>query len=87
MPDLVASDLVDPSSKCNPSKSACLGGMSYAVPKQYEYYATQSDGTTSCNGKVGGTADQECAGYKLIAHYEGTVNGSRSEVLPGRNNL
>lgn len=85
MKKLNSSDLVDPSSKCNPSTSPCLGGNPDPVKKQYEYYATQSDGTTSCNGKVGGNSDQECADYKLIAAYEGVVNGVRSEVLPNRN--
>jgi hypothetical protein len=81
MPKLDNSKLVDPSSKCNPSATACLGGQDRGVKKQYEYYVTESDGTTSCNGKVGGSSDQNCAQYKLIASYEGNVNGSKTYEL------
>jgi type II secretory pathway pseudopilin PulG len=86
MKDLVADDLVDPLSNCNPTKSACLGGQDKAVAKQYEYYATQSDGTTSCDGnlKTGGSADKDCAKYKLITSYEGSVNGSKIGILQNR---
>jgi type II secretory pathway pseudopilin PulG len=86
MKNLVASDLVDPLSKCNPDKSACLGGLDVSVPHQYEYYATQSDGKTTCNGslKGGSDADKDCAKYKLIATYEGNVNGSKTGILQNR---
>jgi type II secretory pathway pseudopilin PulG len=86
MKDLDSSDLVDPLSKCKPDTASCLGGQNKAVPKQYEYYATQSDGTTSCNGKLsdGSDADQDCAKYKLITLYEGKVNGSKIGILENR---
>jgi type II secretory pathway pseudopilin PulG len=86
MKNLIASNLVDPLSNCNPDKSACLGGQDKGVVKIYEYYATRSDGSTSCNGKLsdGGDADQDCAKYKLIATYEGSVNGSKTGVLENR---
>lgn len=81
MPTLNSSTLLDPLSKCNASSSACLGGSSKAVLKQYQYYATESDGVTSCDGKVGSKADQTCAEYKLIAKYEGNFNGARQDLL------
>ena len=81
MPTLSDSLLVDPLGKCNPSSAACLGGEDKAVPKQIEYYATESDGDTSCNGKVGSKADQDCAEYKLIASYEGNFNGAHKDEL------
>jgi type II secretory pathway pseudopilin PulG len=86
MKDLSSSDLVDPLSKCDPDTSSCLGGQDKAVPHQYEYYVTQSDGTTSCNGKLadGSDADQDCAKYKLITAYEGKVNGSKIGILENR---
>lgn len=81
MPTLSDGSLTDPLSQCNPSTSPCLGGQDKGVKKQYEYYVTASDGTTSCNGKVGSKADQSCAQYKLIATYEGNLNGSRYDIL------
>ncbi len=80
MPNLDNSILVDPLSKCNPSKTACLGGNNKPVPKQYEYYPTQSDGL-SCDGKVGSKADQTCAQYNLYASYEGNFNGAKYDEL------
>lgn len=80
MPKLDNGTLIDPSSNCDPSKTACLGGLDKAVPKQYEYYPTQSDGS-SCEGKVGTKADQTCAQYKLFASYEGNFNGVRTDEL------
>jgi Tfp pilus assembly protein PilE len=76
MPSLDASDLVDPLSQCNPATTACLGGKDGPVKKQYEYYATQSDGAP-CNGTLGSKADQTCAQYKLFAKFEGVYNGQR----------
>jgi type II secretory pathway pseudopilin PulG len=84
MKQLNNDDLVDPLSKCNPNNNSCLGGLDNGVKKQYEYYATESDGKTSCNGKVGGNADQDCAQYRLLATYEGKVNGAKTEVLQNR---
>lgn len=81
MPSLSNGLLVDPSSNCDPSKDACLGGSDKAMPKQIEYFATQSDGTTSCNGAVGSKADQDCAQYKLFASYEGSFNGAKTYEL------
>jgi type II secretory pathway pseudopilin PulG len=81
MPSLDNSLLVDPLGKCNPSSSACLGGADKGVKNEYEYYATDSDGDTGCNGKVGSKADQTCAEYKLIATYEGSFNGARYDTL------
>lgn len=80
MPTLSNGVLVDPLENCNASASACLGGQDKAVLKQYEYYATQSDGS-ACDGKVGSKADQTCADYKLFASYEGNFNGSRVDEL------
>jgi Tfp pilus assembly protein PilE len=80
MPGLDTNTLVDPLSKCDPSSSACLGGNDKAIPKQYEYYASQSDGD-SCDGKLGSKADQNCAQYQLIASYEGDFNGARTDKL------
>jgi type II secretory pathway pseudopilin PulG len=86
MKDLVASDMVDPLSKCNPDTSACLGGQDKSVSKQYEYFATQADGSTSCNGTLadGKDADENCAKYKLITTYEGNVNGTKVGILQNR---
>jgi prepilin-type N-terminal cleavage/methylation domain-containing protein len=81
MNTLNVSNMVDPLSQCNPASQACLGGASGGVKNQFEYYATQSDGVTGCNGKVGGTADQNCAEYKLTATYEGSYNGVHYDVL------
>ncbi|HUA13168.1 MAG TPA: type II secretion system protein [Candidatus Sulfotelmatobacter sp.] len=81
MKNLNQVNLVDPSSNCDPSKQSCLGGSPSGIPKQFQYYATQSDGVTSCNGKLNGGADQNCAQYTLTATYEGTVNGSKYDVL------
>jgi Tfp pilus assembly protein PilE len=72
--------LVDPSSSCDPSVSACLGGSDKAVSKQYQYYPTQSDGKP-CAGAIGSKADQTCAQYKLFASYEGSFNGIRYDEL------
>ena len=85
MKNLNDANLVDPSSSCNPSTSACLGGKSYGVKDQYQYYVTESDGVTGCNGKVGSTADQYCAQYKLIATYEGSFNGQHYDILQNIN--
>src|ERR1035438_7785867 len=52
MKNLSNGDLVDPSSNCDPSKASCLGGNQNSVAKQFEYYATQSDGVTGCDGKL-----------------------------------
>jgi Tfp pilus assembly protein PilE len=80
MPGLDNGTLVDPLSACDPSTSACLGGSDKAMPKQYEYFATKSDGS-SCDGKLGSNADQNCAQYQLIASYEGNFNGVRVDKL------
>lgn len=68
MKSLDANALVDPSSTCNPSTTACL--VSTPTAKSYSYQVTQSDGTTSCE-----TDATTCAKYTLTAEYEGTVNG------------
>jgi len=81
MKNLNDSDLVDPSSNCDPAKQSCLGGDQNGVAKQFEYYATQSDGVTNCNGKLNSGADQNCAQYTLTATYEGSVNNSQTFVL------
>jgi hypothetical protein len=81
MKNLSSSDLVDPSSSCNPASQSCLGGSPKGVAKQFEYYATQSDGVTSCDGKLNGGADQNCAQYTLTATYEGSVNNSQYDVF------
>lgn len=81
IPSLSSGLLVDPSSNCDPSKAACVGGNDKALPKQIEYYATQSDGVTSCNGMVGSKADQNCAEYKLFTYYEGSFNGAKTYEL------
>jgi prepilin-type N-terminal cleavage/methylation domain-containing protein len=82
MKSLDANALVDPSTSgaCIASDN-CLGGGSSAVLKQYQYYATQSDGSTTCDGALSSGADQNCAEYKLIAKFENTVNGSTSDTL------
>ncbi len=85
LPNLSSAVLVDPLSKCSPATSPCLGGQDQPVFKQYQYYATQSDGITSCNGPVGSKRDQTCAEYKLIAKYEGSFNGSKEDVLENLN--
>jgi len=81
MKNLSSSDLVDPLSSCDPQKDSCLGGSQNGVAKQFEYYATQSDGVTGCNGKLNSQADQNCAQYTLTATYEGSVNNSKYDVL------
>ena len=84
MPTLDNGSLIDPLSNCDPSINACLGGDNKAIPKIYEYYATQSDGS-SCDGKLGSKADQTCAQYNLYASYESSFNGVRSLELQNIN--
>ena len=81
MKSLDANALVDPKSTCVPATSACLGGSATGVANQYQYYATQSDGATTCDGAIGSGADQNCAMYTLTATYENKVNGNQYDVL------
>ncbi len=84
MKSLDVTALIDPRSNCIPASASCLTGTLPAANStgwQYGYAATQSDGTTSCDGAIGSGADQNCASYKLQAAYEGTVNGSGIDLL------
>lgn len=77
MKSLDQNALVDPSESGSClSANTCLGNSSTAVAKQYQYYATESNGTTVCT-----TGDQSCAQYTLTAQFENTVNGSTTDVL------
>lgn len=67
--------LIDPSS---PTKSEIL--VATPGPKAYAYDPTQIDGVSSCE-----TKDTTCAKYKLIATYEGTVNGSSKLTIDSTN--
>ncbi len=74
MKSLDQNALIDPS---NPTQSKILAATPAA--KVYSYQPTQSDGTSSCESD-----DTQCAKYTLTATYEGTVNGSSTDVV---NNL
>jgi prepilin-type N-terminal cleavage/methylation domain-containing protein len=81
---LVQSKLVDPSSNCNPSTTGCLIGTplkSGEKPYAFSYVATESDGSTSCNGPLNSGDDENCAQYKLYTNFEGVFNGISQEVL------
>ncbi len=70
MKSLDQNAMVDPS---NPYSSKNLAAA--PVAKSYSYQPTQSDGVTSCE-----TDDTTCAKYTLTATYEGTYNGSTTDV-------
>jgi prepilin-type N-terminal cleavage/methylation domain-containing protein len=82
MKHLESSWLVDPSSKTdclNVTPNTCL--VSSPKPGFYSYQAMQADEVSGCDGKVGSSADQNCAHYVLTATYEGSVNGSVKDVV------
>ncbi|HEX4774400.1 MAG TPA: hypothetical protein VH234_02700, partial [Candidatus Saccharimonadales bacterium] len=70
MKSLDINALIDPSSG---SSSATLtnSGTAGGTAKSYEYYPTDSSGS-SANCEA---TDTTCAQYTLIAQYEGSING------------
>lgn len=72
MPNLNASDMIDPSAKSQNAADAILA--STPGKDVFAYQVTDSNGN-SCE-----TKDTSCAKYTLTATFEGTVNGQKTYV-------